>query len=98
MESSWNPALTGYSCKDSPSRTIRSCLLLRKEEIRPNIWPEILWDLNLWRRWTCQTLSKSLDISSATTQVVPDLLKALIILSDITVRRSVVDVEDLKPY
>ena len=30
-------ALTGYSCEDFPSRTMRSCLLLRKEEIRPNI-------------------------------------------------------------
>ena len=29
------PALTGYSCKDFPSRTTRSRLLLRKEEIRP---------------------------------------------------------------
>ena len=27
------PALTGYSCKDFPSRTTSSCLLLRKEEI-----------------------------------------------------------------
>ena len=35
----WNgtPALTGYSCKDFPSRTFRSLLLQRKEEIRPNI-------------------------------------------------------------
>ena len=31
------PALTGYSCEDFPSRTTRSRLLLRKEEIRPNI-------------------------------------------------------------
>ena len=33
--------LTGYSCEEFPSRTPRSHLLLRKEEIRPNIWPEI---------------------------------------------------------
>ena len=39
-----------------------------------------------------------MDISSATAQVGPDLLKALAILSDTTVRRSVVDREDLKPY
>ena len=37
-------------------------------------------------------------ISSATARVTPDLLKALPILSDTTVRRSAVDREDLKPY
>ena len=37
-------------------------------------------------------------ISNATAQVTPDLLKALAILSDTTVRRSAVDQEDLKPY
>ena len=46
----------------------------------------------------CQTLSKALDVSSATAQVAPHLLKALAILSDTTVRRSPVDREDLKPY
>ena len=30
------PALTGYSCEDFPSRTTQRCLLLRKEEGRPN--------------------------------------------------------------
>ena len=43
-------------------------------------------------------MSKALDISSATAQVVPELLKALAILSDTIVRRSAVDREDLKPY
>ena len=43
-------------------------------------------------------MSKALDISSATTRVAPDLLKALTILSDTTVRRSPVDQEHLKPY
>ena len=38
----------------------------------------------MWRRPAFQTLSKALDISSATAQVVPDLLKALAILSDST--------------
>ena len=33
--------VTGYSSEDFPSRTTWRCLLLRKEEIRPNIWPEI---------------------------------------------------------
>ena len=36
-------------------------------------------------------MSKALDISSATARVAPDLLKALAILSDTTVRRSAVD-------
>ena len=52
----------------------------------------------MWRRPVCQTLSKALDISSATARVAPDLLKALAILSDATVRRSAVDQEDPKPY
>ena len=33
MEAWETPALTEYSCEDFPSRTTRSCLLLRKEEI-----------------------------------------------------------------
>ena len=40
MEPWGAPTLTGYSCEDVPSRTTPSHLLLRKEEIRPNIWPE----------------------------------------------------------
>ena len=63
------PALTWYSCEDFPSRTTWSCLLPRKEEIRPNTWHEILQDLSLGRRLACQTLSKALDISSATAWV-----------------------------
>ena len=47
---------------------------------------------------TSKTLTKALDISSATAWVVPDLLKALAIFSDTTLRRSAVDREDLKPY
>ena len=43
-------------------------------------------------------LSKALDISGATARVASDLLKALAILSDTTVRRSAVDQEDLNPY
>ena len=52
-----------------------------------------------WEIWpACQTLPKALDISSATAQVAPDLLKALAILSGTTLRRSAVDWKDLKPY
>ena len=51
----------------------------------------------MWRP-ACQILSKALDISSATAGVAPDLLIALPILSDTTVKRSAVDQEDLKPY
>ena len=52
----------------------------------------------MWKRPACQTLLKTLDISSATAQVAPDLLKALANLSDATVRKSAVDQEDLKPH
>ena len=41
MEFWGTPALTEYSHEDFPSRTTQSHLLLRNEEIRPNIWPEI---------------------------------------------------------
>ena len=41
MDPSETPALTGYSCEDFPFRTTQSHLSLRKEEIRPNIWPKI---------------------------------------------------------
>ena len=91
------PAVTGYSCEDFPSRITQSRLLLRKE-IRPNIWPEFPEDLSLWRRPACQTLQKTLDISSVTARAAPDLLKPLATLSDTPVRRSGVDWEDLTPY
>ena len=39
-----------------------------------------------------------LGISSATARVAPGLLKAIAILSNITVKRSAVDQENLKPY
>ena len=91
------PALSGYSCEDFSSRTTQSHLLHRKDKIRPNIWSKIP-DLHFWRRPAHQTLSKSLDISSATACVVSDLLKTLAILSNTTVRRSVVDQEVLKSY
>ena len=52
----------------------------------------------MWRRPACQILSKALDISSAAAPVAPDLLKALAILSDTTVRGSTVDQVDVKPY
>ena len=40
-------------------------------------------------------MSKALDISNAKAGAAPDLLKALVILSDTTIRRSAVDQEDL---
>ena len=52
----------------------------------------------MWIRPACQALSEALDISSATAQIALGLLKALVILSDKTVRRSAADREDLKPY
>ena len=100
MEPWGTPALTRYSCEELPSRTTQSCILLRKEEIRPNIWPKIpkLKDLSLWRRPVSQTLSKALDISSATVWVAPDLLKALEV-EDLQLKwRSAVDWDYLKSY
>ena len=58
MEPWENQALTRYSCEDFLARTTPSCLLLRKEEIRPNIWPDISQDVGLWRRPTRQALFK----------------------------------------
>ena len=41
-EEPWvTPSLTWYSCDDFPARAMRSRLLLRKDEIRPNPRPEI---------------------------------------------------------
>ena len=37
MDPGGTPGLTGCSCEDFLSRTTQSRLLLRKEEIRPNI-------------------------------------------------------------
>ena len=39
-----------------------------------------------------------MDISSATARVAADLLKALAVISDTTVRKSAVDKKDLKQY
>ena len=91
----WTPAFTGYPCEDFPSRATQSCLLLRKDKIGSNTWPEIPWDLSLWRSvW--HILLKDLCKSSATAWVAPGLLKAIAIRSGATVRRSVVHWEDLK--
>ena len=98
MEPWGTPGLTGYSYEGFTSRTTQSCLLLRKEEIRPNMTPNSRRLKFVWRRLNCQTLSKASDISSATAWVAPDLLKTLTILSDTTIQRSAVDREDLKPY
>ena len=52
----------------------------------------------MWRRPTCQTLLKVLDVSSATAGVAPHLLKAIAILPDTTIKRSAVGREVVKPY
>ena len=41
METWGKLTLTGCSCEEFPLRTKRGRLLPRKNEIRPNIWPEI---------------------------------------------------------
>ena len=58
MEPSGRPTLTGYSYEDFPSRNTRSQLLLRKDKIRPNSWPEIPKVTSLWKRPVFQILSK----------------------------------------
>ena len=57
------------------------------------MWPETLWDSSLWKWPVLQTLLKAFDISSATAQVVPGLLKAIAVLSDTNDRRSAADWE-----
>ena len=76
MEAWETPASTRYFCEDFLYRTTQSHLLLRKVNMRPNIWPIIPSDISLWRRPARQTLSKALGISRATARVAPDLLKA----------------------
>ena len=56
------------------------------------IWPKIPEDLSLWGRPACQTQYFKWYGSSSSQAV-----KNLIILSDANVRRSAVDLEDLKP-
>ena len=73
--------------EDFPSRTSWSPVLLRKKEIRPNIWPEI------HKTYGCKE-DQHVKLCQKPWK---DLLKALAILSDSTVRRSAVDWEDLKP-
>ena len=53
MDPRGTPALTEYSCEDLPSTTTWRRLLMRKEEIKPNISPEIPLDLTLSRRPAC---------------------------------------------
>ena len=52
------------------------------------------WKNEKTRRKLCW---KPWDISNTTARIAPELLKALEILWDTTVRRSAVDHEDLKP-
>ena len=54
--------------------------------------------ISFLRRTAFQNLLKALDLSSATGRVAPDLTKALAFLSDITVKKSAVDREYLKPH
>ena len=71
------PVSTGYSCKDLASRATQKHLLLRKVEIRPNDWPEILQDSTLFVKknsmpnhikslgyFSCYSLASSIPIKS----------------------------------
>ena len=70
------PPLIGYSCQHFSSRTTRTCRLPTNELLRPITQAEIPQDLILWRKAACQTLS---NLSSATVQIGPHLLKDLTI-------------------
>ena len=70
------PPLIGYSCQHFSSRTTRRCRLPTNELLRPITQAEIPQDLILWRKAACQTLS---NLSSATVQIGPRLLKDLTI-------------------
>ena len=85
MEPWETPELAGHSCKDFPSRTTRSCVFLRKNDIAKTKYPAWNPDFSLWRRPVWFTLSKILDIPTVTALVPRDLLKAM--LSDTTFRR-----------
>ena len=89
--------LTGYSCWGFPSGNTWSRAFVRKDEIKTNTEPEIPW-LTFVKTTSILNLLESLGYTSTTAWVASDLLKAIGILSYTTVRRSVVDREDLKPY
>ena len=91
------PALTGYFYKTFHPE-LSSLQLLRKDEIKLNTWPQISWDLSLWRILACQTLTKALDISGTTAQVAPDLIKVPAILSDAFFKWYAIEWEGLEPY
>ena len=54
-------SLTRYFCEDFPSRNARSCLILRKDKIRPHYRPEIFYQETehakpCWKPWIYQVL------------------------------------------
>ena len=69
------PLLTEYSYKDFPSRTTWSHLLLRKDEIRPNIRTEIPQDVTLSRKTSMTNLVKNLKYIKCYSLSSPRLIK-----------------------
>ena len=59
MEPWGTPALTGYCCEDFPSRTTQSRLLLRKDEIRPNLTRNFI-GLKFVKKTSMPNLNKSI--------------------------------------
>ena len=93
------PTFTGYSYEDFPSRTTQSRLLLRKEEIRPNIWPQIPSDLSFVKKTSTSNSVKTLGYIKCYSSISPSLVKSPSnSIRYTTVRRSAVDREDLKSY
>ena len=84
-----------WALRDSNINWIFLWRLPIQNHSKPSITEKRRSDLSLWRRPAWQTLSNLLDISSVTARVAPDLLRALAILPDTTVRRSAVDWEDV---
>lgn len=67
--------------------------LLKKDKISPNTWHKLIYDLNLWKRPACQTLSKTFEISSVTKRVAPNVSNARANISDKIVVRFSVDIK-----
>ena len=95
MEPWGTPGWTRHSCNDFSPRTTQSRLLLRNEELKSNTQPKIPKKNGVYEE---DQHAKASDISNAAAQVAPDLLKALVSLSEKTIKRSAVEREDLKTY
>ena len=86
MEPWENPALTDIFAKNHSKLSITE---KRRNKSKYLTWNSVR--LRLWRRPAYQTLSKALDLSSATALLALDLVKTVAILSDKKIRKSAID-------